>query len=357
MERVVSVATALPPYRLPQDEVKAFAREHFDSAFSDIDRLLSIFDHAGIEARHVCVPIEWFRTEHSFAEKNQAYIDWATRLGFEAGRKCLEQAGVAGNEVGHLIFVSTTGLATPSIDARLIPKLGLPRHATRTPIWGLGCGGGAAGLAHAHRTAKAEPGSLVLLVAVEATSLTFLHRDRSKANLVATALFGDGAAAVLIAGSGTDLPGLEIVATRCTLFPDSLDVMGWNFMNDGMQVVFSREIPAIVRRNIREDVRSFLLRQDLDLDRIAKWIAHPGGVKVIQAYEEALGVSHLAMEGPREVLRKHGNMSSASVLFVLDWNLRGARPAEAQYGILTSLGPGFSSDQVLLKWNGDSERP
>jgi alkylresorcinol/alkylpyrone synthase len=198
----------------------------------------------------------------------------------------------------------------------------------------------------------------VLLVAVETTSLTFLHRDRSKSNLVATALFGDGAAAVLVAGNRTDHRGLEIMAAQCTLFPDSLDVMGWNFMDDGMQVVFSRDIPAIVRRNIRQDIRSFLFEQDLDIDRIGAWIAHPGGVKVIQAYQEALGISEEAMEGAREVLRQHGNMSSASVLFVLDWYLRHERPGTAEFGLMTSLGPGFSSDQVLLGWNsytGDSD--
>ena len=316
------------------------------------------------------MPVEWFGDPHSFEEKNELYIQWATDLSADVVRGCLETAGLSPSDLTHLIFVSTTGLATPSIDSRLVNVLDLDPHIRRLPIWGLGCGGGAAGLAHAEQLALADPKARVMLVAVELCSLTFNHGDLSKSNLVATALFGDGAAAVLVSGdaggpvsspasgtssrtssrsaTGAPEPDLAILGSRSRTWPGSLEVMGWNFDRVGMQVVFSRDIPSIVRDKVREDMSSFLAPFGLGLDDLAHLIAHPGGVKVIQAYEDALDLEDDALAITRQSLREHGNMSSASVLFVLDRFITTGKIAPGDHAVLTALGPGFTAQNVLL---------
>ncbi len=346
--RIVSVGTAVPPYIITQEEIKIAAREHFGAAFPDIDRLLAVFDHAEIDTRHFCVPLDWYRTEKTFLQKNEAYIEWACRLSREAIRQCLERAVVSVEDIDYLLFVSTTGLATPSIDSRLIGQLGMSPHTRRTPVWGLGCAGGAAGVSHAYHYGIGHPQSKMLLVAVELCGLTFHFHDLSKSNLVASALFGDGAAAVLVAGADTGLHGIEIKGTRSTLWRDSLDIMGWNFMNEGMQVVFSRAIPGIVKTLARDNIEDFLHQYNLSLTDIQYLLAHPGGVKVIEAYEQALGLMPGKMQIAREVLREYGNMSSVSVLFVLDRFIQQVQPLAGSYGLLTALGPGFCAENVLL---------
>jgi len=349
--RILSTASAAPPHRLSQAQARGFAQQHFASGFSDVDRLLPVFDHAGIEGRDLCKPPEWFLEHHSFEEKNREYIDWAERLGQEAAEACLARAGVEARDVDHVIFVSTTGLATPSMDARLAQILGLSHHVRRTPLFGLGCAGGTMGLSHAVRSALAIPESLVLCIAVETTSLTFLYEDLGKSNLVATALFGDGAAAVLVAGDRAPGRGPTVVGTRSTLFDDSIDVMGWNFLDQGMQVVFSRAIPGLVTRHSRTDITSFLAEHGIGIDDIRSWIVHPGGTRVIEAYEQALGLPEEALGETRAVLRDHGNMSSATVFYVLERFLGAGRPEPGEYALMTALGPGFSSEHVLLVGN------
>ncbi len=226
MPRITSVATATPDHRLAQAEARSFAEEFFSGSDLDLARMLAVFDNAGIEMRYVCMPPEWFRTPHPFDEKNRLCVEWATRRGAEAARRCLDRAGLDAAELTDIIFVSTTGLATPTIDSRLIDVLELAPHVCRMPLWGLGCGGGAAGIAHAAELAIAHPRARVLLVAVELCSLTFNHADMSKANLVATALFADGAGAVLVSGDEHGSDGLAILGARSTTWPGSLDVIG-----------------------------------------------------------------------------------------------------------------------------------
>lgn len=349
MPRILSAATAVPPYVLHRQDAKQFARDFFASGHSDIDRLLPLFDSADIDRRYICNPIDWFRSPKSFREKNDGYIHWSIELGSEATLKALDRAGLKPSDVDYLIFVSTTGLATPSIDARLIGKLGMGEHTRRTPIWGLGCAGGVAGLSHAHHHALGHPDSITLVVAVELCSLTFHFGDKSKSNLVASALFGDGAAALVVGGDDVGSEGLEIIDTESTLWPGSTDVMGWDFESDGMQVVFSRDIPSIVLRESKKNITGFLTRKKLTLDQLNFFVAHPGGAKVIAAYEEALSLGPEAMQGARDVLREFGNMSSASMLFVLERFLSNGRAVTGSYGLATALGPGFSSELVLLR--------
>ncbi len=350
MARIVSVATAVPPHRIRQEEAREFAANLFQRAYPDIQRRLSIFEHARIRSRYLCVPKEWFSSEKSFLEKNSTYIEWACRLGEEAARKCLDAAGVNSGGVDYLLFVSTTGLATPSIDARLINSLGMSPHTRRSPVWGLGCAGGAAGLSQAFHYVQGNLKAKVLLVAVELCGLTFHFGDLSLSNLTATALFGDGAAAVLVAGEDAGLDGINILGTQSMLWPDSYEVMGWNFMNEGMQVVFAKSIPDIIRRFVRKNVEEFLEKKNLALSDIAHFILHPGGAKVLDAYQDVLGLTPIQLKHSAEVLAEYGNMSSPTVLFVLDRFLRERNGPSGSYGLLTAVGPGFSSENVLLRF-------
>lgn len=349
MPRIAAVATALPPHQIKQAEARAFAASHFRSQRRDVERLLSVFENSGIETRYLCVPTDWFSTPKTFEEKNALYIEWSTKLGAGVVRACLEQSGIPIERISHLIFVSSTGLATPSIDSRLINVLGLDAHVHRTPIWGLGCAGGAAGLSHAYRAALAAPRAVVMLVTVELCGLTFHFGDYSKSNFIATALFADGAAGVMVTGDEIAAAGPEILGTRSTIWPDSLDVMGWNFDNAGMQVVFSRAIPGIVREKTQADMNDFLRPFGIGFDQVRHFIPHPGGAKVIDAYEATLGLDAPKVSPARAVLRDFGNMSAPTVLFVLENTLASGSVKPGDHAVLTALGPGFSSENLLLR--------
>jgi alkylresorcinol/alkylpyrone synthase len=351
MPRIASIGTAVPPYAVSQEKAREFAREMFGRAFCDIDRLLRVFDNANIQKRYFTVPMEWFKEHHSFREKNDTYIRAAADLSAEAVERCLSRARLKAQQVDHLIFVSTTGLSTPSIDALLANRFNMSRHLKRTPVWGLGCAGGAVGLSRAYEFAKAFPESRVLLVTLELCSLTFQRHDLSKSNLIATSLFGDGAAAVLVYGDDVDsvtFDGPSVLASMSTLWEDTEDVMGWDIADNGLNVVFSKDIPTIVKTLMRANMEQFLAGQQLTLSQIKRFVTHPGGMKVIDAYEEALELSPDQTTPAKSVLSQYGNMSSASVLFVLDEMMQVGRPGD--YGIVTALGPGFSSEQLLLRW-------
>lgn len=346
MVKIISAAIAVPPYRVTQRQAREFAAVHFSSKIKNIEKLLPVFDNARIESRNFCVPPGWFLSEKSFSQKNQVYIEWACKLGGQAAEDCLESADISPGEVDSIIFVSTTGLATPSIDARLVNSLKMRHDIRRTPVWGLGCVGGAVGLSLATDYIRAYPDSKVLLVAVELCGLTFLFNDYSLSNLIAVALFGDGAAAVLLSGEGT---GLQIVDRQSTIWPDSLDVMGWNFSDEGLQVVFSKSIPSIVNRYAYDSLACFISKHKLTLSDIGFYLIHPGGAKVIDAYRNSLGLTSDELRLGEEILRDYGNMSSVTVLYMLDRMLRTCKISGLQHGLLTALGPGFSSESLLLR--------
>ena len=346
MSKIIAAAIAIPPHDIPQDVAIDFARRHFGPHFADIERLLPIYRGSRIKNRQFCMPPEWYASPKSFKEKNDAYIEWACRLGAEASVLCLKRAKMAASDIDHIIFVSTTGLATPSIDARLLNILGFRSNIKRTPIWGLGCVGGAMGLSRASELIAARPESRVLLVAVELCGLTFQYDDWSKSNLVATALFGDGAAAVILSGEGD---GPEILGTQSTTWPASLDVMGWNILNEGMQVVFARAIPTIVRERARQNFIDFLAGYNIILEEITHFLIHPGGARVIEAYKEALCLDSDQFSLSEAVLRDHGNMSSATVLYILERFLREKHNGNDSLGLISALGPGFSSEVILFR--------
>ena len=296
--------------------------------------------------------MEWFAENHTLEEKNRIYIESATDLTEQASRKLMAETGISPEQIDSIFCINTTGLATPSIDARLINKLGLRRDIHRIPIWGLGCAGGAAGISHAYHYLLGHPTERVLVTCAEMCGLTFMPDDMSKSNLVASALFGEGAAVVLLAGDEVDSPGVQIVDTASRFYPDSLDVMGWNVVSRGLQVVFAQRIPDIVEANSRADIDEFLQAHQLDLSDIDSFIFHPGGMKVVEAYEQALALTDGELALSREVLRDFGNMSSVTVLFVLERALARQNHAHGggKYGLISALGPGFCSESVLVKF-------
>lgn len=349
MPVLVDVVTAPPPHLVSQDLATTFARDVFGPSHARIERLLPLFANTGIETRHFCCAPEWYREEHESDERNRLYIETATDLCARAARTLLDRRGLTPADIDRVFYINTTGLATPSIDARLINVLGLRTNVRRTPIWGLGCAGGAAGLSHAVHDLLGHPGERALVFAAEMCSLTFLRDDISKSNLVATALFADGAAVALLSGDEVGDPGYPIVGTQSTFYPDSLGVMGWNVVSRGLQVVFDQRIPDIVDANAARELDGLLTRHGLTRGDVREWIYHPGGPKVLQAYANAYGIDLDGLHWSREVIREHGNMSSVTVLYVLARYLAAHPPGRDGYAVISALGPGFSSESLLMK--------
>ena len=347
MPKLLSVATAVPGFAVAQNEVRALAREIFAGRVLHLERLLAVFRNAGIDRRYFAVPLTWFRESHSPEEVNRVFIETATDLSAQAIRKALDRCSLQAADIDYLVFVSTTGLATPSIDARLINILGCRPTISRTPVWGRGCAGGVAGLAHVNDYLLGHPDQIGVIVAAEFCGLTFIPDDDSKSNVVASALFADGVGAAVVAGSDVPAKGLDILATRSRLFPDSLSVMGWNITSRGMQVVFDRRIPAIVSKHAAGELDALVESAGLRRESIAHYLYHPGGVKVLEAYQKAYGVDREVLRNSWEVLRCYGNMSSATVFFVIERFLD--NDAAEGYGVISALGPGFSSESVLVQ--------
>ncbi|MGY3622244.1 alkylresorcinol/alkylpyrone synthase [Bradyrhizobium sp. USDA 10063] len=355
MSRILAVGTALPPFRLSQTDAKVLAGRHFGSRTKTLKRYLTVFDHALVDQRFFCVTPEWFLGEHRISETNQIYLEWAKELACKATVRCLNRAGVKPEQVDRIIFVSSSGIATPSLDVDLIMKAGLRTDVRRTPIFGLGCAGGASGVSLAGAICRAT-NERILLVAVELTSLTFQPNDLTPKNVVATSLFGDGAAALLIGPAESGSGILDIVRSTSLLYPDTTSLMGWHFGDSGFEVVVSERIPSMISELMPHALRSLLANDSIHLNQVKSLVFHPGGRRVLEVFEQSLGRSSKDFVSSYETLRRHGNMSSATVLFVLDHVLEHERQAPGSYGILAAFGPGFSAELSLLKWVED-ERP
>jgi len=344
--KIKAVGTAVPKYALPQKEIKQFVANVFRSHVENIDRLLPIFENSCIKVRYLSQPLEWYATPHSFSEANRIFEQVALDLAEKAALQAMNRGNVKPMDIGMVVFVTSTGIATPTLDAKLIQRLGLSSHTGRLPIWGLGCGGGAAGLARASELAHSIPEKIVLLVTVELCSLTFQRNDYSKSNVVGTSIFADGAAAALIAMEGE---GPAVLGNYSTLFPNSEDIMGWELVETGLKVRFSRDIPSIVRRYLPNLLQNACGKWDIDQAEIGHYVVHPGGTKVLEAYHESLHLKKEQLSQAYEVLMDYGNVSSASILFVLEKFLTATLPTD-DYGVMLALGPGFSAEQVLFKW-------
>lgn len=351
MAKIISVGTCDAPYKLPQSEIREFVKKLYANTYKEIERMISVFDNSTIANRHISVPVEWLGENHSFKERNEKFREVAIELSINAINECLNKVNAEYSDIHNVIFVTSTGLSTPTIDAILFNKLKLDRHIKRTPLWGLGCAGGASSVSRAMEYCRANPTHNALVVCVELCSLTFQKDDLSKSNIIATSLFSDGCAAVLVCGDESPLKhneGAELIDSLSTIYDDSLDVMGWDIVDDGFKVVFSRDIPTIVKEYVDPNIKELLGKHNLSVPDIKHYIAHPGGAKVITAYEESLNLPEGTLENSRKVLLEHGNMSSPSVLYVLK-EFMNNRFAAGEYGLLSALGPGFSSELVLFK--------
>ncbi len=352
--RILAVGRALPEHWADQETLIAAFRGAWAGAHFNVERLEQLHRAVQVSGRYLALPLAAYRDLTSFARRNDAWIAAATDLGERAVREALRRAGLAPADVGHLLFVTTTGIATPSIDARLVNRLGLPAGVRRSPLFGLGCAGGAAGLARAADILCAHPTEVAVVLSVELCSLTLQRDDVSIPNIISSGLFGDGAAAVVVAGgaragaAGNAGPAVE--ATASVFYRDTERVMGWDIVESGFKVVLSAGVPEVVRANVRANVDAFLAAHGLARGDVRHWIAHTGGPKVLEAFERALELPAGALERSWRSLRETGNLSSAAVLFVLGALLDAGEAAGGDHGLLLSMGPGFCAELVLLRW-------
>ncbi len=348
-----AVGRALPANYVDQETLIAAFRDAWAGAHFNVERLEELHRAVQVSGRHLALPIEEYPALASFASRNQAWTRAALELGERAVRDALERAGLGVDEVDHLFFVTTTGIATPSIDARLANRLGLRADVRRSPLFGLGCAGGAAGIGRAADVLRAYPGRVAMLVSVELCSLTLQRDDFSIPNIISSGLFGDGAAAVVLGGrprAGNGSRGPRVAATASVFYPDTERVMGWDIVDGGFKVVLSASVPDVVREHARADVDGFLAARGLTRRDIRHWIAHTGGPKVLQAFEEALDLPPDALERSWRSLRETGNLSSAAVLFVLGELLDSGEAEPGDRGLLMAMGPGFGAELALLEW-------
>jgi alkylresorcinol/alkylpyrone synthase len=352
--RLAAVGAAFPPHYYDQETLLTALSRHWRERYFNAARLEQLHRNVLVGGRHLALPIDEYERLADFGAANAAWTRVATEVGEAALVDALARAGVAASDVGALFFTSVTGIATPSIDARLMNRLPLPAAMKRVPIFGLGCVAGAAGIARAADYVKAYPDEVAVLLSVELCSLTLQSGDLSIPNLIASGLFGDGGAAAVVVGArraaaiGCDGP--EVVATRSVFYRDSERVMGWDIRATGFQIVLSAEVPQVVERHLRGDVDAFLAANGLRRADVASWVCHPGGPKVLESMEAALEIPRDALALTWRSLAEVGNLSSTSVLLVLRETMATARPPAGSYGMLLALGPGFCSELVLLRW-------
>ncbi len=342
--RLRALATAVPPYKLRQEDVEAISRKIFASRSEAFDRMRAIYGNAGIETRYSCVELDWYLEDHGWPERNELYLRNALDLIRRAAQDCLAQAALSAEEIDGIAVVSTTGIATPSLDALLIEELPFRRDIQRLPIFGLGCAGGVLGLNRVADLARARSGTRWLFLVVELCGLTFRNQDLSKSNIVATALFGDGAAGAILESGGEIGPA--ILGGGEHTWPGSLDTMGWRLRENGFGVLFSRDIPDLVSNLFPEVLHAFLYASGTRLEAIDNIVPHPGGAKVLSAMTQSLGLPEDALQHAHDILRDYGNMSAATVFFVLERCLAAGASGSL---LLSALGPGFTAGFTLLE--------
>lgn len=348
--RIAGVASAFPQHEYDQRVLLSALQRHYGPRIDNPVFMERLQARVGVNTRCLALPIESYYGLNSWGQANNHWIEVAQEIGQKALCSALSRAGLSTQDLGALFFVSVTGISSPSIDARLVNRMGLPVNIKRVPIFGLGCVAGAAGIARAADYVRGFPNQAAAVLSVELCSLTLQKDDLSVANLISSGLFGDGAAAVLVTGAEIQSDGPEILATRSVFYPNSEHVMGWDISEKGFRIVLSREVPEVVHDHLASDVDAFLDDNGLDRSEVGSWILHTGGPRILEATREALDLPEGALDVSWECLRRTGNLSSASVLVVLEEVMTRHRPAKDTYSLLAAMGPGFCSELVLLRW-------
>jgi len=348
--QIAGTSTAYPQHYFTQQQVIAALHEFWGESLEKARLLERLHLRTGVDGRYFSREHEEYRSLDTWGKANDVWIEVSEELGERAIDCALKVAGLSRDQINAIFFVSVTGVASPSIDARLVNRMQLSRNIKRNPIFGLGCVAGAAGLARAADYVRAYPDQVAVLLSVELCSLTWQRDDMSVANLISAGLFGDGAAAAVVVGEKVPCTGPRILASHQVFYPDTQDVMGWKISEKGFNIVLSPDVPTVVRENLGQDVDQFLSQQGLKRSDIGSWIMHTGGPKVLEANEEALGLKNGELQVSWDALRRVGNLSSASVLVVLDEVMKHQRPAPGTRSILAAMGPGFCAEILLLQW-------
>jgi len=345
---IAGTATAVPPHVMTRQAVKARIGEVFSLDGPRLDSIRQVIDNSAIDQRYSVFPPDYTIEPRPLTQINAEYQEKSIELGMQVSDRALAQAGMGPTDVDLLVTVSCTGVMIPSLDAHLATLMGFRPDVRRLPITELGCAAGAAGLARTWEYLTAFPGRTALLVAVEIPTLTFQRKDFSQANLISAVLFGDGAAGVVV--TGREAPGPRILASECFLFPNSLGAMGFDLRDSGFHIVLTKDVPDLIRERVKDLAEGFLARQGLRRDDISAFLLHPGGQKLLSYMQEELGLERSDTEISWEILRRYGNLSSASVLFILnEWLVQKEMPS-GSYGLLMSFGPGFTAEMILLQW-------
>lgn len=348
--KIAAAASALPPHVYGQQQLTRYLESVFASDASAMRRLAQLHENTQVATRHLALPLESYAALEDFTAFNAAWLTAAMELGERAASLALERAGLSPKDVDAIFFSTVTGLASPSLDARLINRMGMRSDVRRVPMFGVGCAAGAAAVSRASDFVRGQPGGVALVLCVELCSLTLQRQDRSVANLISTGLFGDGAGAAVVVGQDRAAQGPGIEAVQSVFYPDTEDVMGWDIGSHGFRIVLSPQVPAVARERVPMDVDAFLAGRGLRRADIQSWVCHPGGPKVLQALQEGLGLSAEDLRCSWDNLAQVGNLSSASVLRILEDTMMKRRPPAGSPGVMLAMGPGFCSELLLLRW-------
>ena len=353
--RILGVASAMPKLYFSQQEIYDELRTYWQDTLPNPAVLERFHQRVGVDGRHFVLPLAEYRALDTWGKANNVWISSALELGEQAIDGALARAGLTRSDLDAIIFVSVTGIASPSVDAMLINRMGLPTYIRRTPIFGLGCVAGASGLAQAADYLRAYPDRVAVLLSVELCSLTFQRGDTTVANMIATGLFGDGACAVVLAGANhpaakNAAKGPVVIDAATNFYPGTENTMGWAISEKGFNIVLNSDVPDVIHANLQRDVDQFLAKHQLTRADVGSWTLHTGGPKVLDAMAESLGLTREDCAASWDSLRRVGNLSSASVLLVLEDTIYNRRPTPDTWGVLAAMGPGFCSQSVLLRW-------
>ncbi len=348
--KIASAASAFPKHYYSQKFLLEKLQEYWGDRLRNPQMLARLHRNVAVEGRHLAMPHEKYYELDTWGKANDVWIEVAQELGEQSLCRALHYAGLESSKLGALFFTSVTGISSPSIDALLINRMGLPANIRRLPIFGLGCVAGAAGIARAADYVRAYPSQAAALVSVELCSLTIQRDDLSVANLISSGLFADGSAAVIVTGDDLDANGPEILATRSIFYPNTEEMMGWNVSEKGFRITLSPEVPVLIRERLGQGMDAFLADHGYKRSDIGSWVLHTGGPKVLEATAAALDLHNGQLDASWDCLKRVGNLSSASVLVVLEDVMRNRRPEPGTLGVLAAMGPGFCSELVLLKW-------